>query len=75
MSSRGHTQSSSKEVYARLHYKIFRMSFKTQFIKSYSIGSNTISRTDTHKDLGIMISSNLLWEAHYNSILSKAYKM
>jgi len=37
-----------------------------------SIGS---TRTDTHKDLGIIISSNLSWKAHYNSILSKAYKI
>ena len=54
--------------------KIFRMSFKAQFT-TYSIGSSTISRVGTHKDLGIMISSNLLWEAHYNNILSKAYKI
>jgi len=36
--------------------KIFHMS-KAQFTTSYSIGSSIISRTDTHKDLGIMISS------------------
>jgi len=50
-------------------FKIFHMSFKAQFTTSYSIGSSIISRTDTHKDLGIMISSNLSWETHYNSIL------
>jgi len=33
--------------------KIFHMSFKAQFTASYSIGSSIISRTDTHKDLGI----------------------
>ena len=51
------------------------MSFKAQFTTTYSIGSSIISRTDTHKDLGIMISSNVSWEAHYIGILSKAYKM
>jgi len=46
--------------------KIFHMSFKAQFTTSYSIGSSVISRTDTHKDLGIMISSNLSWETKYS---------
>ena len=44
--------------------KIFHMSFKMQLTTSYSILSNPFSRTDTHRDLGIMISSNLSWEAH-----------
>ena len=50
--------------------KMFHMSFKMKLTTSYSIGSSVISKTDTHRDLGIMISSKLC-EAHYNYILSK----
>ena len=42
---------------------MFHMSFKMQLTTAYSIGSNPISRIDPHRDLGIMISSNLSWEA------------
>ena len=51
------------------------MSFKLHLSTSYSIGSNVISKVCTHKDLGIVISSDLNWEPHYNFILSEAYKM
>ena len=36
--------------------KIFHMNFKAQFTTTYFIGSSIISRTDTYKDLGIMVS-------------------
>ena len=55
--------------------KTFFMSFKPHFSTTYSIGSAIISKVYTHKDLGIVISSDLNWEHHYNSILAKAYKM
>ena len=53
---------------------LFRLSKKSN-CTSYSIGSNVISKVCTHKDLGIVTSSDLNWEPYYNFILSKAYKM
>ena len=55
--------------------KTLFMSFKPHLSTFYSIGSNNISKVCTHKDLGIVTSSDLNWEPHYNFILSKAYKM
>jgi len=55
--------------------KTFFMSFKPHFSTTYSIGSTNISKVCKHKDLGIVISSDLNWERHYNSVLAKAYKM
>jgi len=51
------------------------LSFKNKFPKLYNIGSSAIPRVDTNKDLGIIVSSNLLWVAHYNHIISKSYKV
>ena len=31
--------------------------------------------TTTHRDLGIIISSDLDWEPHHQHIISKAYQM
>jgi len=44
---------------------------------SYSIGSNTytIPKTETHRDLGITISSNLSWEPHHHHTLDTAFKV
>ena len=50
--------------------KIFFMSFKPHLSTSYSIGSNVISKVFTHKDFGIVISSDINWEPHHNFILS-----
>jgi len=41
----------------------------------YSVNENPIRSTQQHKDLGITFSSDLTWTAHYNIIISKAYKM
>ena len=54
--------------------KTMFMSFKPNLSTSYSVGSTAISKVCTHKDLGIIISSNLSWESHYTFILAKAYK-
>ena len=41
---------------------------------SYYLGNTELATTVTHKDLGITVMSTLSWSAHYDQILSKAYK-
>ena len=42
---------------------------------TYYINGKIISSVNRTKDLGILLSSSLNWDDHYNSILSKAYKI
>ena len=42
---------------------------------TYYINGKIISSVNKTKDLGILLSSSLNWDDHYNSILSKAYKI
>ena len=42
---------------------------------TYCVNRRPISSVDTIKDLGILLSSDLTWENHYNLILGKAYKI
>ena len=55
--------------------KILFTSFKSTIATSYSIGANILPKTETHRDLGVIISSNLSWELHYHHIFGKAYKV
>ena len=41
----------------------------------YTIGDHPISTRDTHRDLGIMLQSDLNWASHYNLICSRAYRI
>lgn len=41
---------------------------------SYFIDGKPIKTADSHKDLGILVTSNLSWSEHINSICSSAYK-
>ena len=41
---------------------------------TYSINNHPIKSVDSHKDLGILVTSNLFWSKHINSICSNAYK-
>ena len=47
----------------------------SSLIYNYHINSVLITSTDTHKDLGVIISADLQWKSHYQHIISKAYKM
>ena len=42
---------------------------------TYYINGKTVSPVVKIKDLGILLSSSLVWDDHYNFILSKAYKI
>ena len=42
---------------------------------TYFINSEPVHQQDLHQDLGIIMSSDLSWSAHYCHILSNAYKM
>ena len=41
---------------------------------SYNIRNDPITTTHNHKDLGIIISCNLNWNLHHDTILRKAYR-
>jgi len=43
-------------------------------VDTFYINGKPISQVDLTKDLGIMLTSNLSWNHHYNLILGKAYK-
>ena len=56
--------------------KIFLLNFKSQNTSStYTIGSSAIKQVSKHSDLGVILSSNLSWEPHYQHITSNAYKL
>ena len=49
--------------------KNFLMSFKVQLTVSYSIGTNAVPKVSTHRDLWVIISSDLDWEPYLNKML------
>ena len=55
--------------------KVVQISFKSHLPTSYTIGTSSITKVESHKDLGITLSSNLSWDAHYDHIIAKAYSI
>ena len=55
--------------------KIIQISFKSNLQTSYTIGTSSITKVESHKNLGIILSSNLTWDAHYDQIIAKAYSI
>ena len=40
----------------------------------HCIDGHEISKSDSHRDLGIVFSANMSWSSHYDYIVSKAYR-
>ena len=41
---------------------------------NYQIDDTTLSPIDHHRDLGVIFSTDLSWNKHYEHITAKAYK-
>ena len=54
--------------------KYMHISFKSSFNTRYFISNIEINSQETQKDLGVIVSSDLKWSNHYNSIIPKVYK-
>ena len=46
-----------------------------ELCRYHSFNNKTISSDDNHKDLGMIMSSDLQWRLHYQFIIPRAYKM
>ena len=57
------------------HTKVVHISSRSHLPTSYTIGTSSITKVESHKDLGITLSSNLSWDAHYDHIIAKAYSI
>ena len=55
--------------------KTVQLSFKSNESSTYTIETSSITKVANHCDLGVILSSDLSWEPHYQHITSKAYKM
>ena len=55
--------------------KSVHLSFKSRIITSYTMFDNPISSTDPHKDLGLVLSTDLSWTKHYSFITARAYRI
>ena len=55
--------------------KYFHVSFNSSLATSYYISNTEVTPTNTQKDLGIIVSSDLNWKYHYEYIISQAYKV
>ena len=48
---------------------------QSPLLYNYSVNGKVIPFNSTHKDLGILVSSDQQWSNHYQLIISKSYKM
>jgi len=44
------------------------------YVQHYTINGTPITRCEQHKDLGVVMTSNLQWDSHIALISTKAYK-
>ena len=61
------------------HFKFIQMcvlkfALWSQSLTTYYINNQPIKSSDSYKDLGIIVTSNLSWSEHIKSIWSKAYR-
>ena len=52
----------------------FCSSPQTTYQSNYTINHQQLSPTDSHTDLGIVMSADMSWRKHYDLISSRAYK-
>ncbi len=49
--------------------------YGTTFESNYTINYKELIVKDVHRDLGVLISSNLLFNEHYLHIVSRSYRI
>jgi len=54
--------------------KFVFMSYRSKFNSSYNVNGPSIDESPSYKDLGIIFTNPLTWQAYYEMIASKAYK-
>ena len=54
--------------------KFIHLSFNTKFPTSYNINDSPIMSSNTHCDVGIILSTDLSWKNHNHHIFSKAHR-
>ena len=55
-------------------HKCIFLSFYTKITSCHHIGTNPLTQSNLHPDLGVLQSTNLSWSHHYNHISANAYK-
>ena len=55
--------------------KFVHLSFKSKLDTTYTISDTRIPHSDSHKDLGLILSEDLRWDKHYKAITARAYKV
>ena len=53
----------------------YALSLSKVFEYNYYLNNHVLTVDNTHKDIGIVFSVNLMWGPHFKLILSRAYKV